>query len=261
MVVSLSWVMSLSAPTVLAFDQLDSIVTEHHLLSGSGLSERMHDKQMASLAIIEGLAGGLTALHSLLFKTLSLFSCLESTWNILTERTLGTRRTASVRSSSKESRMDGLPSPVIFSRLKSAQIRLNFTPPYPSWPFREGFFRTAAPLYPRVLLQRCDAHRQKCLVENVVTELDRFTGPSLEPPPVVSTELDAKFDQLCSLPVVTINETSEDELLPDLHAGGHELSGSGRIRFPAALTRQVETSFPERQTFSCPPRTAATHLS
>jgi DNA helicase HerA-like ATPase len=248
-VVSLSWVMSLNAPTVLAFDQLDSIVTQHHLASGSGLSETLQDEQSASKAIIEGLSGGLTALHSTLFRTLSLVSCLESTWDILKTQTISTFCARFDSIFLKEINNAQMAELMIVSRLKNAQVELNYTPPYPSWPFKDGFFTGAVPLYPRILLQKCNAHRQECLRKNVITELNSFTPViSISQPPSVSKLLDAEFELLRSSQVAKIDETSEDELLPDLLLVALECL----IRenpLPSGVDSQIETSFPSGRNF------------
>src|SRR5688572_1598183 len=86
----ISWLLSLTAPTVLALDQLDAIVAEHDLARGEGElgPESSSDQRFRSLAIIQGIAGGLLELRDVTRRTLSVVSSLESTWNILDKQAL-----------------------------------------------------------------------------------------------------------------------------------------------------------------------------
>ena len=81
-VAGLSWALGLVAPTVLALDQLDAIVAEHHTASRADLEEP-NEQQIRSNAIIQGLAGGLLALRDVTRKTVTLVSSLEATWRLL----------------------------------------------------------------------------------------------------------------------------------------------------------------------------------
>ncbi|HET9954429.1 MAG TPA: hypothetical protein VFQ61_07990, partial [Polyangiaceae bacterium] len=82
----LSWLMNLDAPTVLALDQLDAIVAEHNLASAGGPDSERSPRQLASLSIIQGIAGGLSALRDVTRRTLIVVSSLEATWTILDAR-------------------------------------------------------------------------------------------------------------------------------------------------------------------------------
>jgi hypothetical protein len=73
----ISWAMSLRGPAVLAFDQLDSIVMQHHLTAGTRALDDLLDEQRISRAIIQGIGGGLTALHTATSRTLTVVSCLS----------------------------------------------------------------------------------------------------------------------------------------------------------------------------------------
>ena len=81
----LSWVMGLQGPTVLALDQLDAIVAQHHYIAKNVVDAELTNEQRVSKAIIEGIGGGLMALRDITSRTLTLVSCLEKTWKILAE--------------------------------------------------------------------------------------------------------------------------------------------------------------------------------
>jgi hypothetical protein len=181
---SLPWLMSLWGPTLLAFDQLDPIVAQHHLASGSGTALDMTDGQRVSLSIIEGIGGGLMAsVRSITQKTLNVVVCLEATWEILRNKSLQV-----VTDSFKEPQwltqinQREIAQEIVTLRLRDAFQKVNFTPPYPSWPFKPESFGSAADLFPRQILKICEEHRQKCMREDYVTELSKFVyqaGPSI----------------------------------------------------------------------------------
>lgn len=173
----LSWLMSLRAPTVLALDQLDSIVSQHYLASGMGTTNEERNEKRVSKAIIEGISGGLVGLRDKTLRTLSLVTCLEETWHILS-----TQVVAPVKD-----RFHGemILSPILLRQtaeqivsihLRQAYDIVGFSSPYATWPFAPEFFAQAREHYPRRVLQRCHKHREFCLANNEVTELRDFAS-------------------------------------------------------------------------------------
>src|SRR5690606_24901425 len=79
----LSWLLSLTGPSTLALDQLDAIVAEHELARGEPEDVESTEQQRRSLAIVQGIAGGLLALRDVTRRTLCVVSSLEATWDIL----------------------------------------------------------------------------------------------------------------------------------------------------------------------------------
>ncbi len=179
----ISWLLSLTAPTVLALDQLDAIVAEHELSRSDANNESATDQQRRSLAIIQGIAGGLLELRDLTRRTLTVVSSLEATWDIL-------HRQASVSMADRYDeklllRPASGPEAVkelVIGRLESAYREASFTPPYPSYPFAESFLQRYRHNTPREVLKACEAHRKACRRAGAVreTELD---GTVLPPPP------------------------------------------------------------------------------
>jgi hypothetical protein len=220
---SLSWLMSLHGPTLLAFDQLDPIVTQHHLASGLGMAADMTDEQRVSLSIIEGIGGGLMdSVYSITQKTLNVVVCLEPTWEILRNKSL---RSATDRF--KEPQLltrihqREIAQEIVTLRLRDAFRKVNFTPPYSSWPFQPESFESAADLFPRQILKICEEHRQKCLREDHVTELSKFVyqaGRSIRIQDNGWKQLDQAYEDLRrEAPLQQLfAEDSEDETLGKL---------------------------------------------
>lgn len=208
----LSWLMSLVAPTVLALDQLDAIVAEHNLASSVDDGTEPTARQQASLGIIQGLAGGLSALRDLTRSTLTLLSCLEGTWAVLKARTNATilgrfegpiilqpaQDAASIRT-------------LIERRLARTYHENGVEPPYPAYPFRESFFEDRIGLLPREVLKACREHQLACMAAGQITETGK--GPT----PIVTGDVQRQFDQLvASANVVGMLERQDEEALDKL---------------------------------------------
>lgn len=247
----LSWLMSLQGPSVLAFDQLDSIVAQHHFAAGSGEYAELSDEQRVSRAIIESIGGGLTALWDKTARTLILVSCLEATWEILRTKALSTFQArfhqpplvlGRVRDASVAEQ-------IVASRLREIYESANFSPSYPTWPFAPKFFEAVKQYSPRRILQCCDAHRNKCLAEKRITELSSFGDDTPPPPPPPLDQLDRDFaglrEQLKEQSHATraLEEGNEDTILATLL----QTAGECLIREnPTAdnVDGAVETGFP-----------------
>ncbi|MEM1256061.1 MAG: ATP-binding protein [Cyanobacteria bacterium P01_H01_bin.21] len=169
----LSWLLSLQTPWVLAFDQLDAIVAQHHhydrVLSNA---EQLSEEQFLSKSIIEGIGSGLMSLPDKTSRTLTVISCLDSTWEIL--------KKVSVRAFEGRFLIPNVLSEIIQktiaaqlveSRLHVAYQKNNLEVPYPTWPFHPDFFKALRGKFPRQILQYCDQHRQHCLENQEITEL------------------------------------------------------------------------------------------
>jgi hypothetical protein len=187
----LSWLMSLVAPTVLALDQLDAIVAEHNLVSSVEAGTEPTARQQASLGIIQGLAGGLSALRDLTRSTLTVLSCLEGTWAVLKARTNATilgrfeepiilqpaQDAASIRN-------------LIERRLARTYEENGVKPPYPAYPFGNSFFNDRIGLRPREVLKACREHQLACMAAGRVMETDK--GPTV----IDTGDVQRQFDDL-----------------------------------------------------------------
>ena len=216
---ALSWLISLTGPIVLAVDQLDPIVSYHNLIA-SGSDALDDDEERQAQTIIEGLCRGLSEIFEVTLRTTTVLSCLEATWQILTDRALR----------SFEGRFND---PILLAPITAAQAagdlitarttetyqRLRFNPPYPSWPIAKEAFATAVGLPPRDVLRRCDAHRRTCIANQKVIELKSFAGAALPPvpKPTPDSSLDIRFTALrTAANVAGLCDEEHEEELSDL---------------------------------------------
>ena len=75
----LSWIMSRIAPTLIAIDQIDAIVTASNSLARAANSGAMQEQREAQF-IVDALAQGLMDLHEYKRRAVTVISCLEA-WN------------------------------------------------------------------------------------------------------------------------------------------------------------------------------------
>jgi Helicase HerA, central domain len=239
----LSWLMSLTGPTMLAIDQVDAILSEQYLASGV-IGEALTSQQRKALSIIEGLNRGIMELRDVTRRTMTILSSFESSWQVLLERSTGAVRGRFHEAlilypiAQAETAAD-----VVAKRVAPAYSQLGFRPPYATWPFRPESFHGVVGLSPRELLKLCDNHRRKCLRDRAVSELTSFHGgkPGEAAPPPPSGDLsalDRRFEGLKSTadPWAPMKGDGEERFGPLLQSamrcyalqngsrhGGHEL--------------------------------------
>jgi hypothetical protein len=189
------WIMSLAGPTLIAVDQIDSIVSESNIhLDPEGHGGQDSIGVNRARSIVQTLAGGLMDLHDVKRRAMTVVSCLEVTWPIVKEKTVA----------AAADRFQELPalSPIgsaaiienlIGGRLAKAYESLRFTPPYPTWPFRPEAIESAVGLRPRAILIRCQEHRQRCMAAGEAIEcfsLATIESDSRPVPPPTNLESD-----------------------------------------------------------------------
>jgi hypothetical protein len=208
----LSWLMSLVAPTVLALDQLDAIVAEHNLSSAVDAGTEPTARQQASLGIIQGLAGGLSALRDITRSTITLLSCLEATWDVLKTRTnatiLGRFEPPVILQPANDARSIRT---LVELRLARSYEEHAVKPPYPAYPFRESFFTDRIGLLPREVLKACRDHQLSCMAAGKITETGKDDRP------IVTDDVQQHFDQLVETANVSgMLERQDEESLDKL---------------------------------------------
>ncbi|WP_437731156.1 helicase HerA domain-containing protein [Sorangium sp. So ce1335] len=181
----LSWLTSLRCPTVIAIDQLDAIVTEHHLLAdASSVPDEHTARQIISRNIIESVGRGLMELRDVTRRTLTVVACLYETWKKMKDTALKstTHRYEDPRILVNLSDV-AMAEDLVSARLDDGYKRIGFTPPYPRWPFAPSAFASIADggKSPRDLLRRCEQHRRKCLDDERVSELTSFVAEEAPP--------------------------------------------------------------------------------
>jgi hypothetical protein len=215
----LSWLMSLTRPTLLALDEMDAIVSQHAAASPAGDSQ----DQAAARAVLHGIGNGLVELQDTVRRTLTVLSCVTGTWEVLKRQTteavaarFDARRLFLTMASGAFSRR------IVEARLAAAYKRHAFRPPYPSWPIRPEAFEDAAGLRPlREILIDCAAHRDQCVAAGGVRELLRFA--STVDPEATSRAADAveqRFAKLFDSVRIEglISDEGEDERFGELVA-------------------------------------------
>ncbi len=246
---ALSWLMSLCGPTVLALDQLDPIVTQLNIASRDLESEPDAEELRVARTIIEKLAGGLSALRDVTRRTLSVVSCVEATYSILTDLTLHTNRDRfeppRLLGAVEQGRVAR---DVILSRLEPVFELTGFEPPVPTWPFAaEAFDSIGADLSPRQLLKLCYEHQLDCLRSGAVSLLSSFGAepqPQPSQPAAESHRLDEVFDRLraaAPLDELLDEKSDDDQLGPLLEAACRCLLRESRL--PPGVDGVVDLDF------------------
>lgn len=172
----ISRLLALAGPTVLALDQIDTLLAQS--------SERTDTDQAGDAASsapvnqdLEHVAHGLMSIRQTMRRTVGVVACLPTAWEAIQNRA-----TATVQDRFRTTELlQGLPTPdigrAILERRFTASYRaVGFDAPYPSWPILPSAFDEATQYTPRQLLKRADDHVRRCLEHNTVEELARLTG-------------------------------------------------------------------------------------
>lgn len=207
----LLWLLSLARPTLLALDEIDSIVAEHEVpppVRSEELPPESRSSTTPPSAL--GLSAGIARLLDTSWRTQVVVACREETWSVLDRRSpvsLQGRFEAPVvlRPLSDATSLRSL----VAVRLQQAYRTANVAPPHPCHPFRDEFFAEMAGTSPRELYKRCDIHRRECLrVQRVVqtgTAFPLASKEELEP-------IQRKFEALLLEAPIERLLAEEDEL-------------------------------------------------
>ena len=232
----LSRLLALTGATVMAVDQIDTMLAQSalggdpaaHQVAGS--SEEWHQA-----LLLEGVAGGLMSLRERTRRTLTVVACLPTSWMLIK-----TKATDTVRDRFREPphlstiKDKELGREIIARRFGVYFSDLGFKPPYRTWPVRPEAFWDAGDFTPRQLLITIDAHIRACLLSGDVVELTQLGNPpssepqlpAAVPPSGIDAEAlakyDAKFDALKNSADVTtpLEADTEDAAVPRLIAAG-----------------------------------------
>lgn len=190
----LSWIMSRTAPTLIAIDQIDAIVTASNSLARAANSGAILEQKEAQF-IVDALAQGLMDLHEYKRRAVTVISCLEATWKVL-EDTTSVPMEDRYRPPLPLQALNAVETAraLVAVRLETAYAACGFEPPFAAWPFADSAFESALGLSPRELLKACDRHLQKCMAAGQVTLCKSF-DPT-HSPPIVGEERTAGLDEL-----------------------------------------------------------------
>lgn len=240
----LSRLISLTGPTLLAVDQIDTLIAQSARSTKAGDDTADQDTMIGQLGI------GLMDLRESTHRTVTVVACQHHTWDDV-------RRRAVVSVNDRfqaETRLRYLPSAVVGRELIAARFgpalaRRGFTPPHPTWPVAGSAFADSPNFTARGLLKRIDAHIRHCLDVGTVIPLTNLSDDVPELPPTVEpvvsgdrmTELDECFarfrDQVD--PSRFSDHRQEDDVMPGL--------------FEAGLRGWIEEQGEERERYSLDP--------
>jgi hypothetical protein len=189
----LSWLMALGGTTICALDQIDAIVAQAHATASTdgGAEDTVQNR---ARAVMDELAGGLMDLRSVTRRSITVVTTLEATWETLCTRTIASFRDRFQVVGLRHINSADAARQLVERRLAAAYVRVDFVPPYPSWPFQRQAFEGVTQFSPRQLLQACRAHIDLCLDEGRPAELASFanTRPVAPPPPPVTASAEAE---------------------------------------------------------------------
>jgi hypothetical protein len=225
LVTDISRVLALTGHSVVAIDQLDSVVNKAHTVIG----EQVDAELAGELSLI---ADGLMQLRETTRRTLSIVACLPDTWKLLNSVVTATVSDRFTRTPLLGAISDPqLGRALVAKWLATIYARAGFTPPHPTWPVAPSAFGESWQTYtPRQLLRRVQEHAEACL-NGEIRELGSFQEAPVEPVPVPErprsepgyfAEFDRRFDELWKSADVAaaLNQHTEDDIMPELlHAG------------------------------------------
>ncbi|TFI41540.1 DUF853 family protein [Rhodococcus sp. 1R11] len=222
---NISRLLAITGPTILAIDQIDTLVAQSRTGSDQEFADAQEDK------VVEQLAHGLMSLRETLPRTASVLSALSSAWELIAARGVAPMRDRfRVTQPLKPIPSSDIGRLLLGRRLAACFLEAGFNPPHPTWPVAEHAFEQAPDFTPRQLLIAVDRHIRHCLDTGVASELESFTdksGPTDAPelPTARVSELDALDDRYRQLREqvdvsVPLAPDSEDSIVPALLSAG-----------------------------------------
>ncbi|GIH08025.1 ATPase [Rhizocola hellebori] len=231
----LSFLLAMTGPSVIAVDQIDTLIAQSSLSADLALNEDTQVSQQ-ELRSLEHVASGLMTLRERTRRTLTVVACLPQIWTLIEKRVTNTVADRFRKSAVIKGIIDGqLAREIVERRFAEPYARLGFHPDYPTWPVRESAFAAAGTYTPRRLLMEIDRHIHTCLKAGEIRELtylsdlpDGEDDPGSPGPltPEVSDDalarIDAHFEELQHEADITspLDADVEDSQFPLLLAAG-----------------------------------------
>ena len=222
---NISRLLAITGPTVLAIDQIDTLVAQARTGADQEFSDAQEDK------VVEHLAHGLMSLRETLPRTASVLSALSSAWELIAARGVAPMRDRFRVTQPLKPIPSSEVGRLLLGRRLAASFRdVGFEPPHPTWPVAASAFEEAPDFTPRQLLIAVDRHIRHCLDTGTSSELTGFADRSGSPTPAEFPtaprgELDAldeRYAQLRKQADVStpLSSDNEDTLLPTLLSAG-----------------------------------------
>jgi hypothetical protein len=221
----LSRLLALTGPTVIAVDQIDALLAPAAKGATAGPSRTSGADGLA----LDLLAEGLMSLRDTARRTLTVVSCLPTSWTLITDEAIDTAQDRFRVAPNLQTIPTGeLARALVEKRFQAHFNRVRFTPPYPTWPVAESAFADAPDFTPRELLKYVDQHVRSCAERGLVTELTQLgndvptDGGDLVASDSQLADLDARFTALAKAADVlpALDAKTEDITMPALLSAG-----------------------------------------
>ncbi|WP_205752681.1 ATP-binding protein [Cryptosporangium phraense] len=165
----LSRLLALTGPTVIAIDQIDQLLAPLLHISDAAHTEG-HARGRVGL---DQFAEGLMTLRERTQRTLTVLSCLHTSWALIESEAVDTAQDRFRRAPD----LQKIPSSelgraLVARRLADGFKEAGFVPPHPTWPVATAAFDDANDYTARELLKVVDEHIRSCLTRGTVIELD-----------------------------------------------------------------------------------------
>ncbi|MFG1608302.1 ATP-binding protein [Actinoplanes sp. NPDC049265] len=230
----ISWLLALTGPTVVAFDQIDTALAQ--AAAYEDLARHADDITPRQAAVVVDLANGLTDLRDMTRRTVTMVTLLSTNWALIENYATDSFSPRFRRCLALQGIRDPrIARELIAKRFADRFAAVGFTPPYPTWPIQAQVFGETKDYTPRRLLMDFDRHIRACLAGGAVRELRRLSDvPSEEQatrtvPPARQAYSDnelarivARFEELKRNADVTspLEHDTEDGTFPALLAAG-----------------------------------------
>ncbi|GAB4083902.1 DUF87 domain-containing protein [Myceligenerans cantabricum] len=178
---------ALAGPSVIALDQIDTLIQQSDHTTDPGVSYAGADgpgTASDSMDVLrkqkfEDVGSGLMELREVTRRSLVLVACMDAVWDGIRNYAPGSVEQRFRRAE----QLDTLPSAQVGRTLMERRFalkfaRAGFTPPYSTWPVRPEAFADAGRFTARGLIRRIDAHLWACLNADTITELTSLAEPS-----------------------------------------------------------------------------------
>lgn len=227
----ISRLIALAGPSVLALDQIDTLLAQSADRTDTAGAGPNADPGGAARDAgnrdLEHIAHGLMSIRQTMRRTVGVVACLPAAWEAIQDRA-----TATVQDRFRTTALlQGLPTPdvgraILERRFTASYAAIGFAAPYPSWPILPSAFDEATQYTPRQLLKRADTHVRRCLERDTIEELAQLTGEVAEShEPTAGAvasgdtgELDRRFADYRrrAVTVAALDPDGEDTTMPGL---------------------------------------------
>ncbi len=248
----LSRLLSLTGPSLVAVDQIDTLISQ----SQRPTDDAQADTGVTDDSLLDQIGGGLMAMRETMQRTVSVVACQNQVWESLGNRTNG----AVISRFRQASQLKGVPSAeigraLVVTRFRPRFAEVGFEPPFPSWPVLPEAFSGAVRFTPRQLFKEIDQHIRTCLDADTLVTMASLTsrvGLKTRRKPAVETVSD---DQMAALDERFAALARAADLSVALDKGGED------SRMPTLLTAGLHTYIFEqgdaREQYSLDPRPGA----